>query len=173
MTPGSTKQGPDLPHLSTVPIPSPFQRPYPPGLLPRRDTEINFEAMRFLIPTNRTGTVHARGIMGRDLSSPCQGIRRSLPSMPGRSPSHPAAKGRSCDLIRLPRINPAHQGKPYCFAYGMQTGFEGEQPVPRTLAASIPTRSSPRGAFREPRGGQGGPLPPACHPDPRHARPCT
>jgi len=74
----------------------------------RRDTEINFEALRFTLPlgnVTNSKPVKVRSILGRDVTQPCDGA--------------------SCDLIRLPRINPHHQGKPYCYTYGMQTKFEG------------------------------------------------
>ena len=71
----------------------------------RRDTEINFEAMRFTIPLNASLPVAAAGILGRDVTKECG--------------------GSDCDLIRLPRINPKFQGKNYCYAYGMQTKWKG------------------------------------------------
>ena len=71
----------------------------------RRDTEINFEAMRFRIPLSGGGggmvTATAQGLLGRDVSTECS--------------------GSNCDLLRLPRINPRFQGKTYCFLYAMQT----------------------------------------------------
>lgn len=75
----------------------------------RRDTEINFEAMRFTIPLgNSTSTkVEVRGILGRNVTDPCD--------------------GDDCGLIRLPRINPQFQGREYCFIYGMQTKFKSEE----------------------------------------------
>jgi len=76
----------------------------------RRDTEINFEAMRFRIPLNGSGgggmaTATVQGLLGRDVSTECF--------------------GSNCDLLRLPRINPRFQGKPYCFLYAMQTKWRG------------------------------------------------
>jgi len=61
----------------------------------RRDTEINFEAIRFGLALNSTAgaaKVTAVTIAGRrdDLTEPCT--------------------GSGCDLIRLPRINPNFQG---------------------------------------------------------------
>jgi len=74
----------------------------------RRDTEINFEAMRFVLPSiynvSTSEPVKVRSILGRDVTQPCNGA--------------------NCDLIRLPRINLQYQGQPYCFAYGMQTKFQ-------------------------------------------------
>jgi len=55
----------------------------------RRDSEINFEAMRFNLPFNDTGEVSVKGLLGRDVTQKCQGL--------------------DCDLIRLPRINPRFQ----------------------------------------------------------------
>ena len=94
----------------------------------RRDTEINFEAMRFRIPLGsnisnisksnnsssssssssssaRMASATVQGLLGRDVVEEC--------------------RAKECDLIRLPRINPRFQGQPYCFLYGMQTRWGG------------------------------------------------
>jgi len=70
----------------------------------RRDAEINFEAMRFTIPFDSSPVV-ARGLLGRDVTYSCT--------------------GHTCDQLRLPRIHPTHQGRPYCYAYAMQTKWKG------------------------------------------------
>ena len=71
----------------------------------RRDSEINFEAIRFSLPLDPKAPVTATGITGRDVAHKCT--------------------GDLCDQIRLPKINPRYQGRDYCFAYGMQTKFQG------------------------------------------------
>ena len=71
----------------------------------RRDNEINFESVRFDIPLADGSNVTARGILGRDVRLGCTGAQ--------------------CDQLRLPRINPRYQGRPYCFCYTMQTKWGG------------------------------------------------
>ena len=71
----------------------------------RRDSEINFEAIRFAIPLADGANVTARGLLGRDVTLACT-----------RS---------QCDQLRLPRINPGYQGQSYCFVYAMQTKWGG------------------------------------------------
>ena len=71
----------------------------------RRDSEIQFEALRFNISLDSSHAPTVRGITGRDVSTPCVNA--------------------TCDLVRLPRINPRFASKHYCHIYGMQTKYKG------------------------------------------------